>query len=237
MIKTPWYHQVQNIQLFQVLWKPGKYKGKECFRTGVRAGNFQRVSHVSGVLTGLQEVLQTLPWAKERAGPLSEPKGFTTQTAFEHNKQMQATHFRAQTRSQLHHCHLTWIRQEENCSAEPKLPRVMLLGPAWSLMHIKHGSIHHTQGIGSKTLQCWLLHCSSWTFSTLKPSKFQASSNTLRFWLQKRWLSGFQVVYKWNWEGCGYSHWQLKHLLITPWPNSPSGWEIPNGTKGAVRLA
>lgn len=26
-------------------------------------------------------------------------------------------------------------------------------------------------------------------------------------------------------------------LLITPWPKSPNGWEIPNGTKGVVQLA
>lgn len=129
----------------------------------MRTGNFKRVSHVSGVLMGLHEVLQTLPWAKAGAGPPqpSKLKGFTTQNAFEHNRQIQAANFRTQTRSQLHHCHLTWMRQEDNCSAEPKLPKVMLPCPALSLMHTKHGSIHPTQGIGSKTLQCWFLHCSS----------------------------------------------------------------------------
>lgn len=87
------------------------------------------------------------------AGPPwpSKPKGFTTQTVFQDNRQNQATTLRAQTRSQLHHCHLTWMRQEDNCTAEPKLPEVMLLsGPAWTLMHVKHGSIHPTQGNGVK---------------------------------------------------------------------------------------
>lgn len=153
-----------------------------CFRAGVRGDSFKRVPHVSDVLMGLHEVLQTLPGAKARAGPPQPPKtkGFTTQTAFEHNCQVQATNFRAHTRSQLHHCHLTWMRQEDNCTAEPELPRVMLPGgPAWTWMHMKHGCVHPTQGIGSKTLQCWFLHRSSWTFFTLHPSKFQASLNTL----------------------------------------------------------
>lgn len=100
----------------------------------------KRVSHVSDVLMGLHEILQTLPWAKASAGPPwpSKPKGFTTQTAFEHNSQVQAINLRAQTRSQLHKCHLTWMRQEDNCTAEPRLPRVMLpSGPAWTLMHMK----------------------------------------------------------------------------------------------------
>lgn len=205
----------------------GNTKESLCFRTGVRADNFKRVTHVSDVLMGLHKVLQTLPRAKARAGPPwpSKPKGITTQTAFQDNRQNQDTTLRAQTRPQLHHCHLTWMRQEDNCTAELKLHKVMLLGgPARTSMDMKHGSIHPTQGTGSKTLQCWFLHCSSWTFATLQPRKFQASSNTLWYWLRKSWLSGFQAVYKWNWEGCGYSHWQLKHLLpflSHPDPNLP----------------
>lgn len=41
---------------------------------------------------------------------------------------------------------------------------------------------------------------------------------------KRDWLSGFQVVYKWNLKGCDYSHWQLKHLLpfwSHPDPNLP----------------
>lgn len=58
----------------------------------------------------------------------------------------------------------TWLGWGRKTTAQQNLNYLRWCypcGPALSLMHTKHGSIHPTQGMGSKTLQCWFLHCSS----------------------------------------------------------------------------
>lgn len=176
---------------------------------------------------GLHEVLQTLPWAKASAGPPwpSKPKGFTTQTAFEHNSQVQAINLRAQTRSQLHKCHLTWMRQEDNCTAEPRLPRVMLPvvqhGPwcTWNTgvftQHKELEAKHSSAGVSIAPAG----HSPPYNPVSFKQAQIHCSVD-----FKRDWLSGFQVVYKRNLKGCDYSHRQLKHLLpfsSHPDPNLP----------------
>lgn len=117
---------------------------------------------------------------------LQEPERLTSRARhellFAHNRQVEVTNLGAQTRSQLHHCHLGWMGQGESRTADPKLPKVMLpSGPARTLAHVKYLSIYPVRETGSKMHQYRFLHCSSCTFSILKPSKSQASSNIL--WL------------------------------------------------------
>ena len=78
---------------------------------------------------------------------LQEPKGLASKARhellFAHNSQVQVANLGAQTRSQLHHCHLGWMGQGDSCTADPKLPKVMLpSGPARTLVHVKHVSIY-----------------------------------------------------------------------------------------------
>lgn len=114
---------------------------------------------------------------------LRDLKGLTSKARCElpfiHSSQVQVTDLGAQILSQLHHCHMGWMGQRDSCTADPKLPKVMLpSGPALTLVKCKY-----LPNTGRKTHQYWFLHCSSCMFSTLRHSKSQASSNTL--WLLK----------------------------------------------------